>query len=101
MIVKESLKEYFEREGRIQCGLVMSSALIDKLEIYGFVENDPIISTSQNNPYVGINPDCMNDTNRIICSGFIYRKKIFTDGYYIFPVYHTIVRQYVIREIPL
>ena len=101
MIVKESLKEYFEREGRIQCGLVMSSALIDKLEIYGFVENDPNISTSQNNPYVGINPDCMNDTNRIICSGFIYRKKIFTDGYYIFPVYHTIVRQYVIREIPL
>ena len=53
----------------------MSSALIDKLEIYGFVENDPIISTSQNNPYVGINPDCMDDTNRIICSGFIYQKR--------------------------
>lgn len=101
MIVKESLKEYFERGGRIQCGLVMSSSLIDKLEIYGFVENDPIISTSQNNPYGGINPVCMDGTNRIVCSGFIYQKKIFTDGYYIFPVYHTIVREYVTHELPL
>ena len=50
-MVKETLEEYFKRMGRIESGLVMSSNLIDKLEICSFIQGDLIISHSQDNPY--------------------------------------------------
>ena len=99
MMVKETLEEYFKRMGRIESGLVMSSNLIDKLEICSFIQGDLIISHSQDNPYGGINPVCMDDSKRIVCPDFIYQKKLFSEGYYIFPRYHTIVRYYTTHKL--
>lgn len=98
-MIRKTLEEYLNENGSVQSGIIVKSNLMDKLEIYGFV-NSCKDEDMYNEVYTGlilngiVNKDPMG---QIVLSNYIYQitthfkgKEITREGMAI-PIFHTLV----------